>query len=338
MTDEPIPFQLDLTTTNGRQVASAANIDDCFELREWTTWLRVRSEVSGYVPPALAPGDEDVTSYVPPVFERDGLAVLVVTRSFEDLTGSTIGLFYLRLDGGALDTIRATVEQTPWVDLPDPTGGAREAPTVRLHYAGQDFVVQRAFNAACGSFLEAIDPLWRLLLGHSNRVFKHACAALRLSSSATQSPEHPGSWELTITLRNLGRDPVVLTDPRVPSTDDAGARLSVRFGVAPDDESWPVLNTTPVLTPSLPNDAPHVVTLASRRGLVLVIPWRPPGPGRYCILVTWQDYRGPLDAAPGQIPFMPLPSSGPPYVGSGPYPIRGALSGRVVVDVPSPAK
>jgi hypothetical protein len=340
MIDEAPPFQLDLISTHGLELASAAQIGDCFGVHEWTSWLRIRSEVSGYVPSVAAPDDDDATSFVPPVFERDGLAVLVVTRSFEDLTGATVGLFYMRLDTNTLAEIRKTVEQTPWVDLPRPIGGSYTAPNIRLHYANRaspGFVVQRAFNGACGNFIEAINPLWRLLATHSDRVFTNASATLRMSLSANPTPADPNTWQLTLTLRNLGRDAVVLTDPRVPSPDGAAPRLDLQFGDDPGDPTWPMVRTTPIPAPSLPADAPDIVTLAHRQRLEIEIPWQPPRPGNYRILATWQDYRGPLEAAPGQIPFMPLPQSGPPYFGSGPYPIRGALFSRVDVEVPAPA-
>ncbi|PRP97583.1 hypothetical protein ENSA5_32760 [Enhygromyxa salina] len=336
MTDAPPPFQLDLCSAHGRKVASAAQIDDCFDVREWTSWLRIRSEVSGYIPPSVAPSDDEATAFVPPVFERDGLAVLVVARSFEDLTGSAIGLFYMRLDKQALEGIRAAVEQTPWIDLPRPIGGEFTAPQIRLHYARPGFVVQREFNAASGNFIEAIGPLWQLLCRHSERVAANACATLEMSLRADPDPESPRTWRLTLTLRNLGHDPIVLTDPRVPSTDGGPPRLELRFGNEPADPLWPLVETTPIATPSLPGDAGQVVTLAHRKRLEIEIPWTPPGPGHYRVLATWRDYRGPLEAVPGQTPFMPLPPSGPPYFGSGPYPIRGALFGRVLVEVPPP--
>lgn len=336
MTEDAPAFQLDLLSTRGLELASAAQIGDCFGVREWTTWLRIRSEVSGYVSPVAAPDDDEATSYVPPVFERACLVVLVVTRSFEDQTGATIGLFYMRLDTRACEAIRDTVEQTPWIDLPEPIGGGYTSPSICLHYyrrTSPAFVVQRAFNAECDNFIGSINPLWRLLRAHQNGVFAQASATLRLNLSAEPHPEDPGTWRLTLTLRNLGRDPVVLTDPRVPSASGDTPRLDLRAGVEPGDPTWPMVRSTPIPPPSLPANAAQVVTLAHRQRLEIEIPWRAPAPGSYRILVTWRDYRGPIQPVPGQIPFMPLPQCGPAHFGSGPYPIRGTLFGRVDITV-----
>src|SRR5690606_11668841 len=51
-------------------------------------------------------------------------------------------------------------------------------------------------------------------------------------------------------------------------------------------------------------------------------------PGTYFVEAVWRDFDGPIGSVEGQLPFMPLPKSGPCDLDSGPYAVRGKLDGR----------
>ena len=91
-------FRFDLRSTNGRRRAT---------VHEWTTWLRVRTDVTGFVAPAGDPDDDDYTGFVPPVFEEDGLAVMVVTRPQQDLDGED----YEEISSDEVDRVVAELEK-----------------------------------------------------------------------------------------------------------------------------------------------------------------------------------------------------------------------------------
>jgi len=319
-------FRLDLRSTNGPRLARIAEDRSEASIHEWTTWLRVRSDVTGFVPPSGDPDDDDYTGFVPPVFEEDGLAVMVVTRPQQDLEGEPIGLFHGRLDREQLERLRDAVELTPWSDLPKPVGGHVTAPDLELRHERGSLLIQRRFNARSGNFLEAIEPLMRVLEGCVAAVGKSEAATLRLHVAVEADPHDPGRHTVRVTMRNRGLGAIVLTDPRVASED--APRLEVRIAELSSSSSlitsveprrW---TTLPV--PPLPADAPRSRIIAANRRLVVELPWTAPKPGRYLIRAKWQDYDGPLDPVAGQTPFMPLPERGPSYLGSGPYPIRGA--------------
>lgn len=307
-------FRFDLRSTNGRRRAT---------VHEWTTWLRVRTDVTGFVAPAGDPDDDDYTGFVPPVFEEDGLAVMVVTRPQQDLDGEPIGLFHGRLDRDQLERLRNAVEMTPWAELPRPIGGHVTAPDLEIRHERGNLLIQRRFNARSGNFLEAIEPLMNLLEDCVARVGRSEAATLSLDVSAEPDEREPRRRIVRVTLRNRGLGAIVLTDPRVAR--DGAPRLEVRIAelTSPHADFEPRRWTTLPLPP-LPDDAPRSRIIAANRRAVFELPWLAPKPGRYLIRVAWQDYDGPIEPVAGQTPFMPLPERGPSYLGSGPYPIRGA--------------
>lgn len=318
------PFLLDLRSTNGAPMTAVDDGDGGeITLYEWTSWLRIRSDVTGFVAPAINEDDE-YTGFVPPVFEDDGIAVLVHARSHSDFGGGSIGLHHARLELVDLDAIRTAVAKIDWSRLPRPVGGDFNAPGLELRYASGSLLIHRAFNARSGGFIEAIEPLWGLLDKLMVRTMKGPSGAIEPILEVVPDPQDPRRFAARVGLRNVSIGPVALTDPRVP-TDSTEPRFEVRVGkgfVGSDDLSpseWSTLELPP-----LPEDAPSSPLLASRKRWALELPFIVPDPGRYHVQVRWRDYGGPIDPLPGQVPFMPVPSTGRSFVGSGPYPVRGS--------------
>jgi hypothetical protein len=329
------PFLLDLTATCGRGMVKLSSEDGGFDLCQWTSWLRIRSDVSGYVALATAPGDEDMTGFVPPVFENDGLAVLVVSRSAADLSETPVGLFYRRLDADELEKLRRVVEMTPWLELPHPAGGHHAAPQLTIHYASGEYLVHREFNALCGNFIEAIAPLWELLRYQQTLANRRPTATLAVEVRAERTSEDdPNHWKLSIKLVNEGTDPIVLTDPRIAKPGShSQSRIELRIGALESSIPGAPPYTWNVLPLPPPSVDPTLV-LARRGSFELCVPWVAPGPGRYLLEGSWQDYEGPVKQFAGQLPFMPLPERGPSALGGGPYPLRGAAFANRLIEVP----
>jgi hypothetical protein len=325
MSTHESPFILDLTATTGRPMATLSPDEDQLELREWTTWLRIRSDITGFVAPMID-DDDDLTGFVPPAFEADGLALLAIARSMDDLAGQAIGLFHARLDPQELDTLRSTIEATPWLDLPRPAGGYYGAPTLKIHYQRGTKQISRAFSAASGNFLEAIAPLWRLIDKAMMRATKTAASTAELELGLEPQPDDPLAVSITVRLRARGPGHIVLSDPRLPLAAGQPPRLRVRVGeldVQCPDADPATFIELPI--PARAEPASPTLLLRPNRRFELRLRWRAPKPGRYLVEACWQDYLGPIEPVPGQTPFMPLPRTGPSQLGSGPYPIRGAM-------------
>lgn len=323
MTDVP-PFLLDLRSTNGSPVVA---VDDGnggeVMLHEWTSWLRIRSDVTGFVAPAAVSDDDEFTSFVPPFFEEDGIAVLVHLRDHQDFAGQAIGLHHARLEVAELEAIREAVAKIDWARLPRPVGGDFNAPKLALRYASGNLLINRGFNARSGNFIEAISPLWRLLDKLMTRTMRGPNATIEPILAFAVDADEPRQYTIRVGLRNSSHNPVALIDPRVP-TDSGPARLEVQVGERVVDRDWvsPFRWTTLEL-PRLPEQAPHTLLLAARKRWELELPWLVPKPGRYEIRMRWRDYGGLLDPLPNQTPFMPVPAKGASIIGSGPYPVRG---------------
>jgi hypothetical protein len=317
---------LELTSMGGEVVNTLGPEDGNMQLREWSSWLRVRSDITGFVAPAFDPDDE-MTSFVPPVFEKDGLALLSLVRGADSLPGSTIGLFYARIYADELERLRTTIEGTPWLDLPRPVGGDFNANTITINYQRGTRLIRRSFNARNGNFIAAIAPLWELLHATADRANKTAANSLKLLLDVT--PESDDSLELLVTLRLTARGigPLALTDPRL-------GRLRVGIGEQSIDNplarprNWAEL---PIPAPE--SGDPRTVILRPNKSLEWQLNCRVPKPGRYAIRASWQDYGGPLEPPSGQTAFMPLPTRGRSTLGSGPYPIRGALFASKILDL-----
>jgi hypothetical protein len=330
--DRP-PFLLDLFSINGRRLLRLAKPDGDIALHEWTSWLRIRSDITGFVPPTIGPDDE-LTGFVPPAFEEDGLGVLAVTRDSADLPERAIGLYHGRLNADEIEQLRHTVEQTPWPDLPRPVGGDFNAPNLAIHYESGPLLIRRGFNARSGNFIEAIAPLWTLLDKILTRVNKSAAATLEAKLEVQADPDNPLRQTIGLTLRNRGVGHVVFTDPRVLTSEGTPPRLLVRVGeLTSSNPHSPPHQWTTLPIPLPPADAPRSVVLRPHARFELSLPWLAAKPGAYLVRAAWQDYAGPIEAVPGQTPFMPVPARGLSALGSGPYPIRGAVfaARRVVI-------
>lgn len=329
------PFLLDLRSTNGRPLASIEDGDGGeITLHEWMSWLRIRSDVTGFVAPMISPDDDEITGFVPPVFEDDGIAVIVHLRDHQELGNRAIGLHHARLEVTELESVRDAVARVNWARLPRPLGGDFNAPDFVLRYACGNLVINRRFNAKSGDFIEAIAPLWRLLDKLMMRTMRGASGTLEPALDLRVEPGDPRRCTVRVGLRNRSIGPVAITDPRVP-TASGTRRLGLGIGecVVDRDDVSPFATTTLEL-PSLPEDAPRSVMIASRRRWEIALPWTAPKPGRYELSMRWLDYDGPLDALPGQTPLMPVPKQGPSFVGSGPYPVRGCCRAALRFEIP----
>jgi hypothetical protein len=334
-------FVLDLFSTNGPVLVQLPEHEGGLALREHTTWLRIRSDITGFVPPTLDPEDDELTGFVPPVFERDGLALLVNVRDHADLSGRSVGLFHARLTAEELDQLRAAIEGTPWAELPRPIGGDFNAPKLSLAYERGNVLIRRSFNARSSNFIEAITPVWRLIDRYLVRARKSPATTLELTvDAAARDDEDPSAdplaLTLDLTLRVRGIGHAVVTDPRLPAREGDPPRLRVRIGelVSPNPHARP-RGWVELDIPPPPAGAPSTRVLRPHARVRTSLSWVAPRPGRYLVEASWQDYRGPLESVPGQTPLMPLPAHGPSSLGSGPYPIRGAVFARREIELGS---
>jgi hypothetical protein len=334
MTAPESAFILDLTSTNGRALMQLPPAEGEIELRQWTTWLRIRSDITGFVPPMINPEDDELTGFVPPAFEDDGLALMTTVRNNEDLSGASIGLFHARLDTQELEQLRATIEQTAWVDLPRPAGGDFNAPTLCIAYRRGTKLIRRSFNARSSNFIEAIAPVWNLLDKVLVRTRKSAASSWMLELELEAAPEDPLALSVNLRLRARGIGHVALTDPRMGVAVGEPPRLRVWVGEQDiDNPDARADNRVDLAIPTPLPDEPRTLVLRPNGRFELSLPWRAPRPGRYLVHASWEDYRGPIDPVAGQTPFMPLPTVGPSSLGSGPYPIRGAVFATRVIDL-----
>ena len=311
------PFILDFSSSSGSKVAG---------MHKWHSHLRIRSDITGFVPPTINPEDDELTGFVPPVFEEDGLALLTVTRNGQDLPGDAVGLYHARINAEELETLRAAVEGTQWAQLPRPSGGDFNLPHLRIAYEREGLLIDRSFNAGNSEFIEAISPLWQRLDACLERAMKSAASTLQLSLTATPDEQDPLLLELELVLRARGIGHIVLNEPLLPPGPGHAPRLRLRVGQQLTDNPIARLaNQTELPLPAPPEHAAPTMVLRPNRRVRIKLPWRAPEPGRYVFDAVWEDYAGPVAPAHGQTPFMPLPRTGPSALGSGPYPVRGAL-------------
>jgi hypothetical protein len=330
------PFQLDLWSLGGAPLGAIDSSEgEAQPIHEWTTHLRIRSDVVGFVSPSVS-DDEEFTGFVPPAFEDDGIAVLVHLRDQQDLGGATVGLHHARLDVPALDELRAAVEATAWTKLPRPRGGDFNLQHFTLRYGSGTTLIERAFNAGNSDFIAALGPLWRLIEGTVTRCMRSPTGTLTPSVEHVVDEHDASACKFRVTLRNAGIGPIAITDPRVPS-HAAQPRFAVQVGecIAERDDLAP-FDWTDLALPQLPEGAPRARMLVSRQRIQYELPWRAPKPGNYEVRMRWYDYEGPIEPVPGVIPFMPVPRKGRAFIGAGPYLVRGTCSARLRFTVPDP--
>ena len=331
------PFVLDLQSRNGPAYARLPASEGGGRLPRHFTHLRIRSDITGFVPPTYNPEDDELTGFVPPVFEEDGLALVAIARDHADLPGSPIGLYHARIEAEELAELRAAVEGTAWASLPQPRGGDFNLPTLSIAYKRAGLILERSFNAGNGEFLEAIAPLWSRLDKILERACKSAASTLELKLEAEVDPAQPLRVHLRSTLRVRGIGHVAIADPRVVA-NAAEPALRVRVGERVSDNPHARLGKVDVqpLRTDGPSTEPTTMVLRPHGRVTIDHSWLAPHPGRYVFAARWQDYLGPPTPARGQTPLMPLPEVGPSSLGSGPYPIRGALFARAAIELGPP--
>lgn len=337
MNAAPPPLLLDFTSAAGT-LAPALNdeLGELGPLRERFAWLRIRSDITGFVPPTFSPEDDELTGFVPPVFEDDGLALLATTGG---APGGRVGLCHARLVPDDIEALRRVIEDLPWRELPRAGAADRYAPTLRLGYAGGSTRIRRVIHASDDALMAALDPVIRHLGAVAARAQRNVASGLELRVEARGSEQSPDAdapqagvpLTLSVRLRATGIGHLALNDPRLPSRPPRlQVRASLQTGARP---RWTELPLPAAETQTQTQTATSARVLAPRRSIELTVPWTPPAPGRYLVEARWRDYAGPERPVPGQTPFMPLPATGASSLGSGPYPIRGSLQDRTTVEV-----
>jgi hypothetical protein len=351
--DHRTPFLLDFI---GHSVHNSGelHIEDgetiwFYDAMEWT---RLRSDVSGFIAPSAAPVDDDVTGFVPPVFENDALAVQVVWRFHERRPNEIIGLYHCRVESHDLHELRRAIEGTPWSLLPRPTGGEYRDQSLVLRYSRGDMLIERTFMLGCYEFIDAIRPVWERLLNVERKLLP--LATLEIHARTARISDDPTRYTLHLALENRGTQPVVFTDPRIPFGDNRAfvvdnprivedelkaslqtkSRLIVEVSSG-SSEGFMKRTATYGPVPSLPTDAPRSVILRGGSKFELELPWVAPAPGAYWLRARWFDFDGPIEPVEGQLPFMPIPEQGPCFLGSGPYAIRGTVFTEGPFEVPA---
>jgi hypothetical protein len=352
--DDRTPFLLDFTgytfPSKGKlQVADGVTLP----FYRSFMWTRLRSDISGFIAPSAAPVDDDVTGFVPPVFEKDALAVRVTMRSYEQGRGDVIGLYSCRVNARELHELRSTIEGTPWSSLPRPTGGEYRDPTLVIRYSRGEYLIDRTFMTGSSEFIDAIEPVWEALMKVGERL--RPLATLEIHAKAEPTRDDPTRYTLYVALENRGTQPVVFTDPRIPFgvdhafvlsnpksvTGELAASLRTKsrlmVEVSPSNDGR-FMDTRATFVPLPPWPADGLRTLVLRGGdkFDLELQWVPPAPGVYVLRARWFDYDGPIEPAKGQLPFMPIPEQGECLIGDGPYPVRGTVFTTVEFEVPAP--
>jgi hypothetical protein len=352
--DDRTPFLLDFTgyTFPGE---GKLRIDDGLTIPFWASflWTRLRSDISGFIAPRAAPVDDDVTGFVPPVFEKDALAVHVMMRGFEKSRDEVIGLYSCRVESRELQELRSHIEGMPWSFLPRPTGGSYYDATSVIRYSRGEYLIERKFMTGSWEFIDAIEPVWEGLMNVERRL--RPLATLEIHAKAEPTRGDPTRYTLRVALENRGTQPVAFTDPRIPFGDDHAfvlhepksgtgelaaslrtkSRVMVEVSPSDDGRFWDT-DAMFVPLPPLPEDALRTLVLRGGDKFDLELSWVPPAPGAYVLRARWFDYDGPIEPAKGQLPFMPIPEQGECLIGGGPYPVRGTVFTEVQFEVSSP--
>lgn len=284
------PFRLDFRSAGGHVMAS----EGILPIHQWMSWLRVRAD--------------------------QRLAELVLTRHSGDLVDRPVGRFRHALDDAALLDLQQAIESTKWAELAEPLIGDPTANLLTLDYVAGELAIHREFSASAQAFITAIWPLMEKLNAAMSAPLDQPIAALTVVAETKRGKG--SAITLGLRLRNVGSEPIVITDPRVPPTSaDSGPRAQLLVAQAVTGYSMP--SWTAIALPKLPAGMPDVHVLEAGGELVIDMPWTPTLSGACLLQAVWQDYAGPVRIVPDQLSFIPLPEVGPASP-PGPYPVRGA--------------
>jgi hypothetical protein len=313
------PFRLDFRVAGGDPMARLPGpFDTLIEVHDYMTWLRVRSD--------------------------EKLAMLVLTRHNGDLVDRPVGLFRLRLDDRQVAELRSAVESTPWPKLPKPERGDITASNLSIDYKRGSLLIRREFNARSREFIAAIWPLMEQLNGLMGTMLTRPAGALAVSVATEPDPADARSRVLKLVLENVGKWPVVITNPRVPKSEHAPFARA-RLLVAPAPRETPGMMAIPPRwsTVELPPPAEgedQVQVLPGGGKLEASVSWQPPAPGSYVVQGVWSDYGGPLVTSADHLPIMPLAGDDEPAPTGAMYPVRGSTFSSYasfVVEPPKPS-
>jgi hypothetical protein len=229
--DDRSPFLLDFTGYTFPNEGKL-HIEQGLSIPFWASflWTRIRSDVAGFIAPSAAPVDDDVTGFVPPMFEKDALAVLVKMRTFEKSRDDVVGLYSCRVTSRDLHDLRSAIEGTPWAFLPRPTGGSYRDTTHTIRYSHVEYLIERRFMTGSWEFIESIEPVWEGLMKVEDRL--SPLATLEIHAKAEPTRGDPTRYTLHVALENRGTQPVVFTDPRIPFGNEHAFVLGDPEGVS----------------------------------------------------------------------------------------------------------
>lgn len=293
--------RVDLVSAGGHVMARSGEL----ELREWTSFLRIRADVR--------------------------LAELALTRHAGDLVERPVGRFGQAIDTATLLRLQDAIAAIDWDALPEPLIADPTANMLVLELVLGERVIRREFSASAQAFMTAIWPLLEQLHAIMGAQLAAPLAALQVEVGVQEAVDaRQWSQWATLRLRNVGREALVIADPRAP-LDSLGPRARFMVAAKPANDmqmpSWSPID----LPPNRSVPAQH--ELAPGAELVIdQVFFQTAGPGSYLLQACWQDYAGPREPPSDLLGFMPLPATGEPPRGR--YGVRGAaFSSYVAFDV-----
>lgn len=279
---------------------SAVGVQVSKELQSWTTVTLVRG-------PSRA-------------------ASMVITRHNNDLIGRPIGLFSGTLTTDAVERLTSAINNVKWSELPQPEKGDVTAPMLTLDYSGDGKLIQRSFSARSLEFIRAIGPVIHELNETSSWLLAHPDRAIDVQVERTPEADPP---VFRLIIRNIGKGPIALADPRAPTRLQGQARAFIRIADAPINTAGVTEippNFSPVALEPLPAganpDAPKILHQGERL-VVSSVAWpRPDRGGEFLAQAVFEDYSGSA-AQPegGTLDAIPDPES---ISAAKPYVVRGA--------------
>jgi hypothetical protein len=293
--------RVDLVSTGGHAMARVGEL----ELREWSSWLRIRGDLQR--------------------------AELALTRHAGDLVERPVGRFGQAIDAATLLRLQDAIAAIDWDALPEPLIADPTANMLMLELVLGERVIRREFSASAQAFMTAIWPVLEQLHAIMGMQLTAPIAALQVEVGVQEAVDaRQWSQWATLRLRNVGSEALVIADPRAP-LDSLGPRARFMIAAKPANDmqmpSW-----SPIDLP-FNRYVPEQHELTPGGELVIdQVFVQTAGPGSYLLQAIWQDYAGPREPPSDLLGFMPLPATGEPPRGR--YGVRGAaFSSYLAFDV-----
>lgn len=283
--------RIDFVSAGGHAMADAGEL----ELREWTSWLRIRGDTKQ--------------------------AELALTRHAGDLVERPVGRFGQAVDDATLLRLSDAIAAIDWDALPEPLIGDPTANMLALELVLAERTIKREFSASAQAFMTAIWPVLEQLNAMMGVLLVAPIAALQVEVAVMRAADpRPRAQRATLRLLNIGRETVVIADPGAPLVP-LGPRARWMLAAKPaNDMQMPVWS--PIELPPRPANASQLQVILPAAELEIATTFQPPEPGTYLLQAIWNDYAGPSEPPADVLAFMPLPATGEPA--RGPYLVRGA--------------